>query len=472
MHARLALLAGSALGLALLVHCGGTKKKPDVPEGDAPAVRPAEEAGGGAGGAPAEPPPEKPRRPDPKLVQKALDRTGADAPDAAGSHGLRFEVVEAGPRTSWAFVVVNRGSEDAHVVFDPRLLTLEIEAPPDPSAKRRKPPKPRVCRLPPTLRPDTEDDSFVIKLAPGHGMVEVFDPQLYCLPEDGVSPLVSGAKVRASFGFPLKTKTVWKRGKREEEVLPQVAPFVATLFPEGAHRHGRRRGRHGDHEKGEFAADVDAGADAALEEEELEETDAGDGEEEAPRRARVEPTGSVKLLTGTPFELGSDYARPTKLEDERLALELVRGSDALTESNTAVTLKLVNRGKRPERVYFRREFVSFQVTGPDGPVICDPQPDTRAPDRQAFALLNPAGSLTVTSRMIELCPDDTFARPGLYVVEAEFDAFADGKEFGMNAFTGRLVAERGVVVRVQKGTLPFPGARVLERVRVGAPPTP
>jgi hypothetical protein len=86
--------------------------------------------------------------------------------------------------------------------------------------------------------------------------------------------------------------------------------------------------------------------------------------------------------------------------------------------------------------------------------------------------LNPGGSLTITSRLIELCPDDTFARPGLYVVEAGFDAAADGKEFGFDAFVGHLVADRGVVIRVQKGDLPFPGPRSLEWVRVGAPPSP
>jgi hypothetical protein len=502
MRARLAFVAFSLLGLVFLSQCGGSPKRPEAPPEPAPSARPVEEAAAGAGGAAPEEPEEKPRRPDPKLVQKALDRTGAEAPDGAKAHGLRFEVVEVGPGTSWALTVVNRGSEDAHVVFDPRLLTLEIDAPPDPAAKRKKAPKPRVCRLPPTLRPEKDDKDYVIALAPGHGIVEAFDPQLYCLPEGGVSPLVSGATVRASFGFPLKTKTVWKRGKREEEVLPQVAPFVAALYPESAHRHRRRDHEHagepehadGDrHERGHRHRDghghkrghsgghkdergpgsvvaEDAGAAAAADAaaplddkqrgDERELTDAG------------EPSANVKLLTGTPFTLGADYAPPAKLKEETLVLELERGSDAFSESNVTVTLKLANHGKRPERVYFRRELVSFQVTGPDGSLICDPQPDTRAPDRQAFSLLNPGGSLTITSRLIELCPDDTFARPGMYVVEAAFDAFADGKDFGYEAFIGHLVADRGVVVRVQTGSLPFPGVRALEAVRVGSTPQP
>ncbi|HEY3497664.1 MAG TPA: hypothetical protein VGK73_23360, partial [Polyangiaceae bacterium] len=139
MHVRVALFAGSALGLFGLAHCGGDKKRPETPEPAAVgSAQPPEEAAGGAGGAAPEEPEEKPRLPDPRLVQKALDRTGAAAPNTEGTHGLRFEVVEVGPSATWAFVVVNRGSEDAHVVFDPRLLTLEIEAPPDPSAAAKK----------------------------------------------------------------------------------------------------------------------------------------------------------------------------------------------------------------------------------------------------------------------------------------------------------------------------------------------
>ena len=489
MQVRLALFAGSVLGLFCLAHCGGGTKRPETPEAAPSASASAVDAGaeGGAGGEGPEEPHEKPRRPDPRLVQKALDRSGAEAPAAEGAHGVRFEVVEVGPDATWAFVVVNRGTEDAHVVFDPRLLTLEIDAPPDPSAKRKKPLKPRVCRLPPPLRPEGGDKDYVIQLAPGQGMVEAFDPRLYCLPGEGVSPLVAGAKVRATFGFPVKTKTVWKRGKREEEVLPQIAPFVATIFPASAlasheeherdHEHEHEHERDHEHHHGHHH-------DRDREKEQHPPADGGSVTEE-PRKAAedhpphieehhppVEPAGTVKILTATPFELGSDYAPPEKLKEETLALELERGSDAFSESQVTVTTKLVNHGKAPERVYFRRELVSYQVTGPDGSLICDPQPDSRSPDRQAFSLLNPGASLIVTSRLIELCPDDTFARPGIYVVEAAFDAYADGKEFGYEAFVGHVVADRGVIVRVQTGELPFPGPRAVESVRVGAPPNP
>jgi hypothetical protein len=178
----------------------------------------------------------------------------------------------------------------------------------------------------------------------------------------------------------------------------------------------------------------------------------------------------VKELVATPLVLGGDYAPPPPaVPPPTLAFELVLGSDARSFSSATATVKLTNHDKTLRRIYFRRELVSFRVTGPDGTVTCDPQPDERAPDRLAYTALNPGGSITVTSRLAELCPGDSFQRPGLYVVEAQLDAFATGAEFGFDAFVGKLVSPRAVVVRIRTGTLPFPGERVVEAVRVGAP---
>ena len=45
----------------------------------------------------------------------------------------------------------------------------------------------------------------------------------------------------------------------------------------------------------------------------------------------------------------------------------------------------------------------------------------------------------------------------------------EGKEYGFDAFVGKLVSPRTVVVRIRSGTLPYPGPRLTEQVRVGAP---
>jgi hypothetical protein len=451
MQIRTALLVFSAPAAALVLHCSGAPKHVGV--ADAPNVAERAEAGldaeTGAGGSSGEEPKEPPK-PDPAIVKKAVDRAGESAPDEAESLGIRFEVVEMGPHAAWGMAVVNRGSEPVRVVFDPRLLVLEVEPPPDPNAKKWAPkPKTRICRMPDELRPTRADSHFELRLEPGHGMVESFDPRLYCLPEKGVSPFVAGARITARFGWAPKTKTVWRKGKKEEELLPQVEPFVAEVAPPlpSAHDGGASEPEH-----------ADAG-DAGFE----DESDGGDIHVEN----EDEPEG-VKELKGTTFELGADYAPPkTEETKDPLALELRSGSDALNETLATVTLAVVNRSKKTQQVYFRREFVSFEVSGPDGVVTCDPQPDGRAPDRQAFTTLNAGGSLAVTSRLVELCPDDTFARPGLYVVNAQLDTFANGSEFGFDAFVGRLVSEHSVVIRIRSGSLPFPGTRTVEAVKVG-----
>jgi hypothetical protein len=454
MHARLALFAGSALSLALVAHCA-KQKPPEVADiRPVPQGVPHEDAGeGGAGGeAPAQ------HGPDRALVQKALDKSGTPTPNDEEAHGLRFEVVEMGPNSEWGFAVVNRGTETMTVVFDPRLLTLEVEAPPDPKAKKNaKPPKPRVCRLPDDFRPARADARYTEEFAPGHGMIEGFDPRLYCLPEGGVSPLVAGSRVTATFGWPRKTKTVWKGGKRVEEELPLAPPFVAAVAP--AH-------------EADGGTPDDAGAAA---------TDAGGDAEAANAVVQASgevtlidttgtPTGVVKELHGTPFELGPDYAPPPRVSPAGLEFEVTQGSDAANEWGATVAVQLTNHASTPERVYFRRELVTLVVSSVDGNVECDPGPDDRSPDRQGFTLLPAHGSITVTSRLAEMCPQDTFARPGLYLIRGAFDTDVSGREFGLDAFVGHLSAEREATVRIRTGKLPFQSAHSYAPLQVGSVP--
>ena len=450
MHARFALFAGSALALVFAVRCTGGTKPAEV----APASPPPPDAGtdageGGAGGAP-EAAPERPR-PDPALVQKALDRTGTPTGADESAHGLRFEVVEIGPGKSWALAVVNRGSEHMAVAFDPRLLTLEVEPPPDPHAKKwTKPAKPRICRLPDELRPSRADAAYTIELAPGHGLVEAFDPRLYCLPQAGVSPLVSGARISATLGWPVKTKTVWQRGKRVEEVLPQVPPFVARIQPPipdaGA-----------DTPADSDAAASDAGSEIMM----TDTTDAGASHHDE----------GIKQLANTPFVLGNDYAPAPPAPAPGLTIEVTQGSDALSEAQATVTVRLANHGATQADIYFRRELLSFEVSSVDGTEVCEPGPDDRAPDRQAFSHLSPGGSITVTSRLAEMCPKDLFARPGLYLVNTSFNGEITGSQFGFDGFVGHLASARPATVRIRTGELPFPGERTLEAVQVGVAPT-
>ncbi|HET7538924.1 MAG TPA: hypothetical protein VFK05_03605, partial [Polyangiaceae bacterium] len=341
----------------------------------------------------------------------------------------------------WAFAVVNRGTEAAQVDFDARLLSLEIQLPePAPEAKAegkapkpakaKKPAKPVLCRLPADVVPNAVDPALAIKLEPGEGLVQNFDPRLYCLGKTPW-PLVEGAQVSARLGWPLKMKVSWKAGKRQEEPAVQREPFVA---------------------------------------EPIEAQGSLPGAEPPDSSER-----RIKELTGTPFTLGSNFANEVRTPQSEPpatpspALELsVSGSDALDESAVTATTTITNRGRRKQDLYFRRELVTYEVSGPDGVFECDPKPDLRAPaDRSSVQTLRPGGKFSAVSRLIEMCPAHAFARPGLYLVHARFDAADPATDLGFQAFMGRLVSAKPALVRVRRGELPFTPLSNAMRVHVG-----
>jgi len=373
---------------------------------------------------------------DPAVAHALVAKSGEGSGPAP--LGLRFEVMELGAQLPWAFAVVNRGTEAALVDFDARLLTLEILPPvPEPEAtsaakgkpaKAKKPPKPVLCRLPADVVPNSVDPALAIKLEPGEGMVQNFDPRLYCLGKTP-SPLVDGAQVSARFGWPLKMKVTWKAGKREEQPGVQKEPFVA----EPSEAQGSLPGN--------------------------------EASESGERR--------IKELNGTPFTLGSNFGGATKppagADTPPPGLELsISGSDAANEGAVTATTTITNHGRRKQDLYFRRELVTYEVSGPDGVFQCDPQPDRRSPaDRSSVQTLRPGGKFSAVTRLIEMCPAKAFARPGLYLVHARFDAADPATDLGFNAFMGRLVSPKPGLVRVRRGELAFTPARGAVRVRVG-----
>jgi hypothetical protein len=357
---------------------------------------------------------------DNSAFDEAMTAIGRQTSGPDSPLGLRFGVVERGPGKRWLLALLNEGDSPVRVIADQRLLWFELEVP----GKRTKK---ATCRLPGALFPSRIDHRAEIVLEPGQAIADSFDPRLYCFGVKGQTELVPGALVKPFFGWPEK-KAPARRGKAEQGPTP---PFVAT------------------------PATVISGPNARV-----------PAQDELCDSAE---SGCIKLLEGQPFGLRSEYKAWSSArleEDDKLRenpgpieLVLTQGSDAEAERNATVTLAVKNRTKRPMAIYFRRELVSFEVVGPDGTVTCDPEPDQRAPERQAFERLARGGSLAVTSRLVELCPSGTLARPGLYLVHARFDANQRGDEFNLDAFVGRVVSLAPAAVRVKTGELPFQRAR-------------
>jgi len=354
--------------------------------------------------------PEPPPPPDPALVKALVERTG-EAPTSDNPLHLRLEVTPRPSGELWLVAVVNRGTDPASVLFDLRRLTLSLEGvedPKKPRAKWQKKPAPLVCKLPEGFGGTALDEPTRV-LQPGEGLLQTFDPRLYCISSNGDSLLATGQRATVKLGFtPKPARVVWRQGKRTEVPALQSAPFIAEPATS------------------------------------------------APAAVKPDPEHDprVKQLEASPLTLTPDLLAGEAEEDPTLPLQLrlVRGSDSVNELTTTAVVEV--KAKRKSLLYFRRELVSFTVHGPDGIHECDPQPDDRAPDRQAYTTLGAGQSVSATSLLTELCPKYTFGRPGLYLVSARLDAERDGAEFGLAAFTGRLESRREALVRIRTGDFP------------------
>jgi hypothetical protein len=348
-------------------------------------------------------------------VAAAGDEKGAA--DEAARPPVRLDVLvtERGPGRPWRLRIRNVSEEPVRVVADPRLLRFEVKIPEPPPEtpkkgqkpkKPKKPPEPVTCALPSNMLPPKAVDEAIEILEPGQDAVRRFDPRFFCFSPGRQDVLVPGAEVTPTFGWPPATRTVWKKGKKIQEPLPVTAPWLAEPVLE----------------KSQF--------------------------------------GPLKEAPVAPLTLGPDYEAWTKGDDddaskEPLSLHIARGVDATNERGVVVTVVMRNRSKERQRVFFRRELITFEVLGPEGLVECQAGPDARFPMPSAFTSLAPGASSTLTSRVVELCDRGTFARPGLYVLGARFEAQTDGSEFGMDAFTGTIRTEEPVTVRVRTGEQPF-----------------
>ncbi|MFO7180157.1 MAG: hypothetical protein DIU78_015770 [Pseudomonadota bacterium] len=365
---------------------------------------------------------------DADRIREAIASTAGEPPDGRSRLGLRLAVVPTEPGQPWLVGVFHRGTHPVRVTFDLRLLELEIRPP---ATSGQKAPKPVTCTLPGGIRPDTPEPELQIELQPGEGLIDLVDPRLYCFGKRE-SPLVPGAEVVATLGWPEKTKTVWRKGKAETVAVEQQPPFVArrvTTIPE----------------PDAVPAEPVARSESAP---------ASDAE-------------AVKKLVASTVTLGPAFA-PPKAPDTGAPFELVlvEGSDAPTPRDARVTVALINRSSEPQYVFFRRELLNFEVSAPHGFFTCRPGPDRRAPERQSFVRVAPGERITATSRLVELCPEAALGVPGLYLIHARLHAAHSGFEFGLDAFTGRLVSREPALVRIHEGWSAFPGQHAPERIRM------
>lgn len=312
-------------------------------------------------------------------------------PDTRPKVALTVSLSESGPDKPWILKVRNSSSAPAKVVDDPRLLWLEVARP----GKA----KPKECRLPETEATREAGEKRLRELKPGESLLHPIDPRFYCFSPGKQEVLVPSAQVTPHYGFPDAKKPRGRRGKHPAQAEREAPPFVG-----------------------------------------------------APSQADG-PSAPVKNVAGDPVILDGAYAEwtadPEPPRDEP-SLEISRGSDADTERSVTATVRIRNSTKSRLRIFFRRELLTFTVVGLRGKAECPGDEDTKNPDRGSFNGIGAGGSLSVTSRLVELCPRGTFAESGLYLVSARFRGAADGGDYGFEAFTGTIETKRPAPVRVRK----------------------
>jgi hypothetical protein len=390
---------------------------------------------------------------DPSRLLTDADRDQVIAPGSAGplgASGLVLHVAERGPGRPWIIAVSNDGNAPTVLVADTRLLWLDVTVP---GAK-----KSTQCRLPVDLLPKEAEPRLNITLMPGESVAQLIDPRLYCFAASEQKQLVPGARVVPHLGWPeLPNKTTWVHGKKSNAPVPQPPPFIA---------------HHAD-------LDVELAVDArntALKVAKSVRLPKGASRPSNAALGVPLPSGVDKQLQGPELSLRDTYAEwsspKTKdarenAEDAPLELKLIQGSDARTEHNATVQITLRNQSRKRQVVYFRREFVTFEVIGPAGVRICDPTPDVRAPDREAFVTLAPGATRSFSSRLAELCPRDTFDMPGLYLVNGTYEATEPGAKWNLAAFTGSVTSARPANVRIRIGELSILHKVVLNKMDDG-----
>ncbi len=371
-------------------------------------------------------PTRKVRRPAPALPEPQFTEL-----EKALKQALRLKIVDLGPDERWRVTLANLGQSPVEIAADPRLLSFEAHVPGKAQPVR--------CRLPEALLPRANHVRRRA-LAPGEQYSFSIDPLMYCFETGDQTILVPGTFLTPTYGFPEKTKTRWSWGRKYEERLEQEAPFLASypthdqLTPAGP-------------------------------------PPVGDSQSEQDEHADVAPAPSasasgLKQLLGEGFALRSEYqgwakARTNKhaLGDrprKELKLSISGGSDAPSARDVSVTVKIENQSELPQRVYFRRDLVSFLVQGPDGEHQCSPSSaELRAPDKQAFTTIAPGKSASFTTQLLEFCPAASFARAGFYYVSAVLPATSPGVYPDEDVFTGKLAASKPRAVRLHKAELPF-----------------
>ncbi|WP_437940017.1 hypothetical protein [Sorangium sp. So ce341] len=417
---------GLASSPALAEEKPGPAQQGEKPSSAAPADGPKADAAAPPGGAKAAAPKTSAAAPRAGAKKKAPE------PPPLPPAPARVWLVAPSPEGPWTLRIDNEGERPMRVPADVRLLRFEI----DTLNKRTK--KTTRCAAPLGLKPSGFPERRALLLAPGQSYVEHFDPRLLCFGKDEAA-LAGGAVVRAWYGWGPPPK--WSRkapsppfAAESTDDPPAFAPAPGLAAPTVVLSYGLPR--------------KEAAADGAGD---AEPPSAADHEAQPSADKTPQPPADkpVQVAAGAPGEPIVDANAP------RLELKSEPWSDAASPRSIVVRVSAKNAGKRPMTVAIRSRMLAFHVAGPNGTTVCEASPPTGAIPRDMFRTLKPGASVDLSLLLREVCPDNTFAREGLYQVTATLHANEPGTELGLDAYTAVVHAKSSTLLRVKSAPEPF-----------------
>ncbi|WP_437612895.1 hypothetical protein WMF20_10555 [Sorangium sp. So ce834] len=446
LFASAASAAVAVLGLAsspaLAEEKPGPAQQGEKPSSAAPAEGPKADAAAPPGGAKAAAP----------KASAAAPRAGAKKapePPPLPPAPARVWLIAPSPKGPWTMRIDNEGERPMRIPADVRLLRFEI----DTLNKRTK--KTTRCAAPAGLKPSGFPERRALLLAPGQSYVEHFDPRLLCFGKDEAA-LAGGAVVRTWYGWGPPPK--WSRkapsppfAAESTDDPPAFAPAPGLAAPTVVLSYGLPRKEAAADGAGSAeppsAADHEAqpSADGAAQ----PPADKTPPQPPADKTAQPPADKPIQVAAGALGEPIVDANAP------RLELTSEPWSDAASPRSIVVRVSAKNAGRRPMTVAIRSRMLAFLVVGPNGTTACEASRPTGAIPRDMFRTLKPGASVDLSLLLREVCPDNTFAREGLYQVRATLHANEPGTGLGLDAYTAIVRAKSSTLLRVKSAPEPF-----------------
>lgn len=391
----------------------------------------------------------------------------------------------------WTLRIDNEGDKPVRIPADVRLLRFEVETSERISPEGAKVPRFRTkkvkCAAPGAMRSDAFPEPRALFLMPGQSYIEEFDPRLICFGKLADS-LAGGAVVRTRFGWdpPPKWSHKAPTGPFAAEGTEQPAAFAPAReltaptmllswaappppkppppppakkkppeddkVADGKKHDGKKHdGKHGKHDKLPEKYWVDEDGAQVKGPPPVGPGDPPPGGKAAAGKPGPEPA----TPPGPPPEKKTAERPIHDANAPRLEVTSAAYTDAPAPRNISITVTATNVGSRPTMAAIRSRLYSFDIAGPDEPMVCEAGAATHAVPRDMFRTLKPKDKVAHTVLLSEVCPKSVFSRSGLYVVTPTLHASESGQELGLSAYTGVSTSLKPTLVRVQSAAEPF-----------------